>query len=57
MCSSNLQEIQVRETGLLFAALNRSPFLNIGVMFAVHQSWGRVPEAREALKMRGEASG
>ena len=42
--------MQVSETGLQLAGLNLSPFLNTGVMFAVHQSWGRVPDWSELLK-------
>ena len=50
MCSINLEQMHVSETGQQLDALYLSPFLNIGVIFAVNQSWGRVPDPRELLK-------
>ena len=52
ICSRSLLTTDVKETGLLFEAVLRAPFLKMGVMSASRQSSGTVLALREVWKMR-----
>ena len=49
MCSKTLQQMQVRDIGGQFSALDFGPFLYTGVTNAFFQSVGTTPSEREAL--------
>jgi hypothetical protein len=50
MCSNDLQQIAVKDTGLWFTTLCVSPFLKIGTTLACFQSTGILPLSIESWK-------